>query len=38
MQARWYDAASGRFVSQDPLGFDAGFDNFYTYAGNNSVT
>jgi RHS repeat-associated protein len=31
---RWYDAASGRFTQEDPIGF-AGRSNLYAYAGNN---
>jgi RHS repeat-associated protein len=33
--ARWYDAAAGRFLSQDPLSFAAGDANLYRYVGNN---
>jgi RHS repeat-associated protein len=36
-RARSYDAATGRFVSQDPLSFAAGDPNLYRYVGNNSV-
>jgi RHS repeat-associated protein len=32
--ARWYDPAMGRFISEDPSGFDAGDANFYRYVGN----
>jgi RHS repeat-associated protein len=32
--ARYYDAAIGRFVSQDPMGFAAGDTNVYRYVGN----
>jgi RHS repeat-associated protein len=32
--ARYYDAAIGRFVSQDPKGFAAGDTNLYRYVGN----
>jgi RHS repeat-associated protein len=32
--ARWYDASSGRWMSQDPLGFDAGDSNLNRYVGN----
>ena len=32
--ARYYDAAIGRFVGQDPMGFAAGDTNLYRYAGN----
>jgi RHS repeat-associated protein len=35
--ARWYDATAGRWISQDPLGFDAGDSNLYRYV-NNSPT
>ena len=31
---RYYDAAIGRFVSQDPKGFAAGDTNLYRYVGN----
>jgi len=34
---RWYDAALGRFLSEDPWGFDAGDMNLYRYCGNNPV-
>ena len=37
MNARYYDAATGRFVSQDPLGFGGGGANLYAYVDNNSV-
>jgi RHS repeat-associated protein len=30
-RARWYDPATGRWMSQDPLGFDAGDSNLYRY-------
>jgi RHS repeat-associated protein len=33
-RARWYDPASGRFVSRDPIGFAAGDTNIYRYVGN----
>jgi RHS repeat-associated protein len=32
--ARYYDAAIGRFVSQDPKGFAAGDANLFRYVGN----
>jgi RHS repeat-associated protein len=35
-RARYYDPEIGRFLSEDPLGFEAGV-NFYTYVGNNPV-
>jgi RHS repeat-associated protein len=31
---RWYDAATGRWTSQDPLGFGGGDANLYRYSGN----
>src|SRR5262249_44387326 len=33
-RARFYDPATGRWVSQDPLGFDAGDSNLYRYVKN----
>jgi len=32
-RARYYDPASGKFVNEDPIGFDGG-DNFYRYVYN----
>jgi RHS repeat-associated protein len=32
--ARYYNSVTGRFVSQDPMGFKAGDTNLYRYAGN----
>jgi RHS repeat-associated protein len=32
--ARYYDARTGRWISQDPLGFDAGDSNLYRYVTN----
>src|SRR5262249_2097192 len=37
-RARWYDAATGRWMSQDPMGFAAGDSNLYRYADNNSTS
>ena len=34
-RARWYDAAAGRFISEDPSGFAAGDVNLNRYVGNN---
>ena len=34
-RARFYDPASGRFLSQDPRGFEAGDANHYRYVGNS---
>jgi RHS repeat-associated protein len=36
-RARWYDPWSGRFVTPDPLGFQAGDTNLYRY-GDDSPT
>jgi RHS repeat-associated protein len=36
-RARYYDPADGRFISEDPIGFDGEDDNFNRYVGNNSV-
>lgn len=33
---RTYDWRTGRFTTEDPIGFDGG-DNFYVYVGNNAV-
>jgi RHS repeat-associated protein len=33
-RARYYDPMTGRFLSEDPIGFDAGI-NFYGYVRNN---
>ncbi len=33
-RARFYDSATGRWMSQDPLGFDAGDSNLYRYVHN----
>ncbi len=35
-RARYYDASVGRFLSEDPLGFDAG-NNFYNYVENDPI-
>ncbi|MGB4728545.1 MAG: RHS repeat-associated core domain-containing protein, partial [Thermogutta sp.] len=35
---RWYDARVGRWLSEDPIGFDAGDGNLYRYVGNATVT
>jgi RHS repeat-associated protein len=35
-RARYYDPATGRFISEDPKGFGAGV-NFYAYVNNNPV-
>jgi RHS repeat-associated protein len=36
-RARWYDAEQGRFISSDPIGFQAG-ENFYSYVSNKPIT
>jgi RHS repeat-associated protein len=36
-RARYYDAGVGRFISEDPIGFEAEDTNFYRYVSNNSV-
>ena len=36
-RARWYDAKTGRFISEDPAGFRAGDTNLFRYVGNSSV-
>jgi len=35
-RARYYDPNAGRFLSEDPIGFDGG-ENFYTYTRNSPV-
>ncbi len=35
-RARYYDPSIGRFISEDPLGFEAGV-NFYAYVNNNPI-
>jgi RHS repeat-associated protein len=35
--ARYYNPTTGRFISQDPLGFGGGNPNVYEYVGNNSL-
>jgi RHS repeat-associated protein len=37
MRARYYDPEVGRFISEDPLGFDGGDVNLYAYTSNNPV-
>ena len=34
-RARYYDAGVGRFINQDPIGFEAGDPNFYRYVNNS---
>src|SRR3974390_3113055 len=33
-RARYYDPSAGRWISQDPMGFDAGDSNLYRYVSN----
>jgi RHS repeat-associated protein len=37
MRARYYDPEIGRFISEDPLGFDGGDVNLMVYVTNNPV-
>lgn len=37
MRARYYDPQVGRFISEDPLGFDGGDLNLYAYVGNGPL-
>jgi uncharacterized protein RhaS with RHS repeats len=37
-RARWYDPAIGRFISEDPIGFEAGDINLFGYVQNKPVT
>ncbi|MDO4584596.1 MAG: RHS repeat-associated core domain-containing protein [Planctomycetia bacterium] len=32
---RWYDSATGRWLSTDPIGFEGNDTNLYRYVGNN---
>ena len=32
---RWYDSQTGRWISQDPIGFGGGDANLYRYVGNS---
>ncbi|ERN39820.1 RHS repeat-associated core domain protein [Rubidibacter lacunae KORDI 51-2] len=36
-RARYYDPRTGRFLSEDPLGFGAGDVNLYRYVGNSPL-
>ena len=37
-RARWYDPKAGRFISEDPSGFEAGDINFSRYVQNNPLS
>jgi len=37
MRARYYDPQAGRFISEDPKGFDGGEVNLYVYGSNNPL-
>jgi RHS repeat-associated protein len=37
MRARYYDANVGRFISEDPIGFDGGDVNLFAYVQNNPI-
>jgi RHS repeat-associated protein len=34
---RWYDPATGRWLSEDPIGFGGGHENLNVYTGNSPV-
>ena len=36
-RARYYDPMEGRFISRDPIGFDSGDVNLYSYVFNNPI-
>ena len=36
-RARYFDANTGRFLSEDPIRFRAGDQNFYRYVRNNPL-
>ncbi len=37
MRVRYYDPEIGRFISEDPIGFEGGDVNLMAYVGNNPV-
>jgi len=36
-KARYYNPSTGRFLSEDPIGFRGGDNNFYRYVSNNPM-
>ena len=38
MRARYYDAETGRFLNEDPLGFEGGDLDLYVYVNDNPIT
>jgi RHS repeat-associated protein len=36
-RARYYSPTMGRFISEDPIGFHGGQNNFYAYVGGRSI-
>src|SRR5689334_13661630 len=34
---RWYDSSIGRWISQDPIGFNGDPSNLYRYVGNEAT-
>ena len=36
-RARYYSPTMGRFISEDPIGFGSGQNNFYTYVGGDPL-
>ena len=37
-RSRWYNPNTGRFLSTDPIEFEAGDSNLYRYVGNNPIS
>lgn len=37
MRARYYDPNVGRFISEDPIGFEGGETNLFAYVGNQPI-